>query len=214
MRNAYIKINDSFIFISSLYLWIRRTPVSSGDYAGQSSFCNALGDCWNVVNDILTHAPLWCSIPSWWLMKQSDICLTWSLRKLFMSQTVLICWSCFADSREIRAFLMLEVCSGGWQGMQTTAIRSCTVIISHVRIPLCSAERNAKLLQRLSVPYSMGKRGELLFLSYQARVSGAEGRKYQKARSQLGVSLCLCLWPLTNGISCLNWIPVSIYGLP
>lgn len=88
--------------------------------------------------------------------------------------------------------------------MQTTAIRSCTVIISHVRIPLCSAERNAKLLQRLSVPYSMGKRGELLFLSYQAHVSGAEGRKYQKARSQLGVSLCLCLWPLTNGISCLN----------
>ena len=77
---------------------------------------------------------------------------------------------------------------------------------------LCRKECQTTLVFISSL--SVGNQGELLFLSYQVHVSGAEGCKYQKARSQLGVSLCLCLWPLTNGISRLNWIPVSIYGLP
>lgn len=152
MRKTYIKIIDYFNFISSLYLWIQKMPLSSGDYSGQSSSCNALGDCWNVVICILTRAPLvlYTTVMAykakWYLpylitQKVADVLNCVDLLKL-------LCWFPWR-----KGFLMWEVCSGWWWGMQTTAIRSCTVIVSHVRIPLRSAERNAKLLQRLSVPY-------------------------------------------------------------
>lgn len=207
-RNTHIKIIDYFKFISSLYLCIQKIPVSSGDYAGQSSFCNALGDCWNIVIDILVlHTIVMaykakCYLPYLIPQKVVDVLNCVDLLKLF-------CWFPWHKGfPDVGGLLWLTT---GHANYCHKKLHCNSITCTHTPA-LCRKE--CQTTPAFISSLSMGKRGELLFLSYQAHVSGAEGRKYQKARSQFGVSLCLCLWPLTNGISCLNWIPVSIYGLP
>lgn len=213
MRKTYIKIIDYFNFISSLYLWIQKMPLSSADYSGQSSSCNALGDCWNVVICILTRAPLvlYTTVMAykakWYLpylitQKVADVLNCVDLLKLF-------CWFPWRKGfPDVGGLLWLMM---GYANYCHKKLHCNCITCTHTPA-LCRKE--CQTTPAFISSLSMGKQRELLFLSYQAHVSGAEGRKYQKARSQLGVSLCLCLWPLTNGISCLNSIPVSIYGLP
>lgn len=183
--------------------------LGTGDYSGQSSFCNAFEDYGNII-DILTHAQ-WCSIRAykakWYLpylitQKVADLLNRVVLLKLF-------CWFLWhMGFPDVGGLLWLMV---GHENYGHKKL-GCNYIICTRSPALCREECQTTSVFISSL--STGELGELLFLSYQAHVSGAEGHKFQKARSQLGASLCLCLWPLTNGISCLNWIPVSIYLLP